>query len=74
MFQDYIINSYQVVLSLDCGPNPRPLTYYIESRNEIWNTEIEITEKKGSAVIRMWSNAITEAIFHGGVKMYLKEK
>lgn len=74
IYQIFLVSEYQRGMAADSGANPRPMTHYIQTPNEIRSLYDSISYAKGASVLRMWNNAITETVFRGGLTKHLKQK
>lgn len=74
IYQLFLTSEYQRGMNADSGRSPRPMTHYVQTPSQISSLYDNISYSKGAAILRMWSHAITEKVFRGGLHKQLEEK
>ncbi|KAL7640964.1 UNVERIFIED_CONTAM: hypothetical protein RMT77_008101 [Armadillidium vulgare] len=74
MFDIFIVDTLQPALHLDCLESSHPINVPVTHPDEISEIFDLISYKKGSSVLRMMSNFLTEDTFRKGLSKYLTEK
>uniref|UniRef100_A0A1I8PMJ2 Aminopeptidase n=1 Tax=Stomoxys calcitrans TaxID=35570 RepID=A0A1I8PMJ2_STOCA len=62
---------YGQALNINDEVNQRPLTYYVESKEDISKLYDQVTSLKAASVLNMWRHALTDDVFKNSLHKYL---
>jgi aminopeptidase N len=70
----FYVNVFQWVMEIDANRNIRPMTYYVESPENINNLFDDIAYDKAASVIRTFQNAFGEATWRRSMSYYMTNR